>query len=677
MLSEVIKRNGKKEAFDLEKIARSIFQAARSVGGKDQRRAAKLADKVKDYLAQHYPRQKKLTTFLIGEAVEKVLIEEGHAQTAKAFILYRYRQAGEEEKKKSLGVADDWGGLTYNSLWLLQSRYLRRNQKGQTIETPRQMLKRVARFAAAAEKKKKQAFWEKKFFQLMWEKKFLPGTRTLANAGKKFPQLANCFVFPLEDSIEGIFKILYQSSVIKKHGGGCGFNFSSLRPAGDLVGGEPGLAAGPGKIIELFDLTTRIFRQQGRYESGNMAVLDVDHPDILKFITLKEKEGYLISTNISLAVSDDFMKAVEKDQDWALRNPRTGEVVEKIKAKMIFDLAANYAHRTGDPGLLFLDTINRNNPLRRHWGEIKATNPCGEQPLYPYESCNLGYLNLPQFLRFEKKKVVFDFNALAEATKIAVRMLDDLIDQSWFPVAEIQEQVRQLRRTGLGVVGWAETLARLKIPYHSEEGFKTAEKVMKTIHDSAWEESFALGEEKGPFPAVGQSRWHKQRRQPRNVALTTCPPSSNHGIIFNTSFGIEPFFALVYRRRIYGGEVELLETNSFLKEQLQERGLYREELIQKIAANHGSLQGIKEIPTDLREIFPVAHDIHFRAHLKMQAAFQKWVDNSVTKTINLPFEATVNDVAGAYFLAWKLGCKGITIFRDQSRREQVIYFGAQ
>jgi ribonucleoside-diphosphate reductase alpha chain len=529
----------------------------------------------------------------------------------------------------------------------------------------------------------------------------------MVNAEKEAAQLANCFVWPLEDDIDHIFEILHKSTLIKKNGGGCGYNFSNIRPEGDLVGGIPELAVGPVRMIEMFDLMTGMFRQEGRYESGNMAILNADHPDIFKFTSAKQQDGYLPKTNISVGITDEFMEAAVKNKNWDLKNPRTGEVVNTVKAKSILDLMATMAWQTGDPGMINLSAINRGtalaNPLLKKRGPIMATNPCGEEPLFAFESCNLGYINFTKFvvssfkfqvLSKDKKQLEtrnsplatrnFDFVRVAEVMKIAVRFMDNVVTASWFPVNEVSEAVRNHRRIGIGCVGWAETLVMLGIPYDSEEAFELAEKVAKTMYEAGFEASCDLAEEKGPFPLVKDSIWahqsmhlkgRKKVRQPRNVAIMTFPPSSSNAVICVTSYGIEPYFALVYEQNVLGG-MRLRTVVPMLLEKLKERGLYSEELVQRVIDNHGSIQGIKEIPADLRAVFKTAHDINWKDHIRMQAAFQKWTDNAITKTINMTAETTPSDIREAYVLAWKLGCKGLTVYRDRTKKEQVFSFGA-
>ena len=674
-VKQVLKLSGNTEDFSSIKISESIWKAAQKVGGKDKDLSFQLGAEVRTFLEEKYPNGEVIKTTEIGEIVEKVLIEKGHAKTAKEFIRHRENKKHALQDKESLGIKDNIG-LSYNTLYILKQRYLKRNEKGEITETPKGMIKRVATFLSATEKTKKlQNKWYKEFYEIMSKFEFLPGTRTLANSGKQASQLANCFVWPMEDDIDYIFDILHKSTLIKKHGGAGGYNFSKIRPEGDVVGGIPELAAGPVKMIEMFDLTTSLFRQEGRYESGNMVILNADHADIFNFVIAKQTDGYLPRTNISVGITDEFMKAALKDKDWNLKNPRTGEVVNTVKAKSILELMATMAWQTGDPGIINLSAINRGtalaNPLLKKRGPIVATNLCGEEPLFPYESCNLGYVN---FVKFVTENGKFDFERLTSVMKIVVRLMDDVIDASWFPVKEVDMAVRNHRRIGIGAVGWAEVLAMLSLPYDSEEALSLAEKVTKTMYTVAFDASCEIAEEKGPFPLVKDSIWANKKRKPRNVALMTFPPSSGNAVICETSFGIEPYFALAYEQNVLDGMRLRTIIPLFIKK-LKERGIYTDELIQKIIDNHGSIQGLKEIPADLRRIFKVAHDVDWRDHIKMQAAFQKWTDNAITKTINMPSSATPNDIEEAYVLAWKLGCKGLTVYRDKTKKDQVFEFG--
>ena len=670
----VVKVDGSKQEFLPEKIFTSIWMAAESVGGTDKDRAQILKTEVIQLLDEKYPNGEHVETLEIGEYVEKVLIENGHAQTAQAYIRHRENKKHLRKDKESLGIEDDIG-LSYNTLYILKRRFLRRNEKGEITETPKQMYRRVADFLASVEKtKKKRKEWGDKFYEILSTFQFTTGGRTLANAGKDKAQLANCFVWPLKDDIDNIFEILHQSTVIKKNGGGCGYNYSHIRPEGDLVGGIPELAAGPVKMMEMFDLMTSLFRQEGRYESGNMAILNASHPDIFNFISAKQQDGYLPKTNISVGITDKFMEAAVKGNNWDLINPRTGEIENTVKARSILQLMAQLAWQTGDPGVINLSAMNKGtalaNPLLKEHGMIMATNPCGEVPLYPYESCNLGEVNFAKFV----KEGEFDFDELSEVMKVAVRLMDNVIDASWFPVEEVDKSVKEHRRIGIGCVGWAEALARMGIPYDSDEAFQMAEEITKTMYETAFDASCEIAEEKGPFPLVKDSIWADKKKKPRNVALLTFPPTSNGAVLCETTFGIEPYFALAYEQNVLDG-MRLKTVIPYFVQVLKERGLYSDELVQKIVDNHGSIQNIDEIPSDLKKVFKVAHDIHWKDHIKMQAAFQKWTDNAITKTINMPSESTPKDIEDAYIMAWKLGCKGLTVYRDRTKKDQVFEFG--
>jgi ribonucleoside-diphosphate reductase alpha chain len=674
-IRKVIKLSGSIQDYDDQKISESIWLAAKKVGGKNKKLSNKLGKQVLAIINSRFTNGEFIKTLEIGELVEKILIENGHAKTAKEFITYRENRRHSLQDKKSLGIEDDIG-LSYNTLFILKQRFLLRDEEGVILETPKEMIERVAKFLSVEEKgQQKQKEWNKKFFEIMISFEFLPGSRTLANAGKKHAQLANCFVWPIEDDIDKVFEILHKSTLIKKHGGGCGYNFSKVRPEGDVVSGVPELAAGPVKMIEMFDLMTSLFKQAGKYESGNMAILNVNHPDIFNFISAKRSDGYLSKTNISVGIIDEFMQAVVKDKNWDLVNPRTGEVVNTVKAKSIIELMASLAWQTGDPGMINLSAMNKgaalSNPLLNEEGQMNSTNPCGEVPLYPYESCNLGYVN---FVKFVGPEGVFDFDRLATVMQVAVRLMDNVIDASWFPLKEVSDRVRDHRRIGIGCVGWAETLSRLGIAYDDEEAFKLAEKITKTMYESAFNASCKLAKEKGAFPLARKSIWANKKRKPRNVALLTFPPSSSNAVICETSFGIEPYFALAYEQNVLDGTRLKTVVPVFVNE-LKKRGIYSEGLIRRIIDNHGSVQGIKEVPKDIQKVYKVAHDIHWRDHIKMQSAFQKWTDNAITKTINMSASATPGDIEDAFIMAWKLGCKGLTVYRDKAKKDQVFEFG--
>lgn len=675
-LTKVIKVSGRSGIYNPQKISQSIWLAAKKVGGKDRELSKALGEKVLVVLRTRYPNGEAIKTSQIGEVVEKVLVENGHAKTSQEFIRYRENKKHLHKDKESLGVVDDIG-LSYNTLYILKRRFLKRDEEGSVAETPKEMLVRVAGFLSDEEKgKENKEKWFKKFFEIMTSFEFLPGSRTLTNAGKKHAQLANCFVWPIEDDIDKIFEILHKSTLIKKHGGGCGYNFSKVRPEGDLVSGIPGLAGGPVKMIEMFDLMTSLFKQEGKYESGNMAILNANHPDIFKFIACKQSDGYLSKTNISIGITDRFMEAVAKNKNWDLINPRTGEVENTVNARSILELIASMAWQSGDPGIINLSAINKGtklaNPMLKSKGPIQTTNPCGEVPLYPFESCNLGYVNFTKFV----KDGEFDFQKLAEVMRIAVRLMDNVIDASWFPLKEVTDSVRNYRRIGIGCVGWAQTLSLLEIPYDSDKACKLAEDITKKMYQTAFKQSCSLAEEKGPFPFVRDSIWANKKRKPRNVALLTFPPSSSNAVICETSFGIEPYFALAYEQNVLGGIRLKTVVPAFVKK-LKEKRIYSDELIQKVIDNHGSCQGMKEVPVSIQKIFKTAHDIHWQDHIKMQAAFQKWTDNAITKTINMSSSVTPQDIEDAFTLAWKLGCKGLTVYRDKTKKNQVFEFGAK
>ncbi len=566
--------------------------------------------------------------------------------------------------------SDDNLGFPVNSLRVLEWRYLLRDEKKNPCETPRQLFERVAGNVASADLKYGQNPSQAKneFYHMMSCREFFPNSPTLMNAGTSIQQLAGCFVLPVEDSMEGIFNAIKYTALIHQSGGGTGFSFSRLRPKGDVVKSTGGIASGPLSFMNVFNAATETVKQGGRRRGANMGILRVDHPDVLDFITAKEKETVLANFNISISLTEKFMEAVEKDEDYPLLNPRSGKTVRSLKAREVFDLIVRMAWKNGEPGIIFIDKLNDSvtNPTP-HFGEIESTNPCGEQPLLPFESCNLGSINLERYV----KDGQVDWNKLKHSIHTAVHFLDNVIDMNKYPLEQIRKMAQGNRKIGLGVMGWADMLIRLKIPYNSEAGVRLAEQVMKFIDGEAKAGSIRLAGKRGVFPNFPGSTYDSGRAEDkvRNATRTTIAPTGSISIIAGASSSIEPLFALSYVRKT--PQFELVEVNHLFEEIAREKGFYSEELMRKIAEK-GSIQGMEEIPEEVRKIFVTAMDITPEDHIRMQAAFQKYTNNAVSKTINFPFAATEEEVRQSYLLAWKLGCKGLTIYRDGSRQEQVL-----
>ncbi len=567
--------------------------------------------------------------------------------------------------------------LSENAIRVLKRRYLRKDRKGKVIETPEQMFRRVAQHIAKAEKNygnksvEEIKQWEEIFFDMMADGKFLPNSPTLMNAGRPLGQLAACFVLPVEDSMEGIFGALHHAALIHKSGGGTGFAFSRLRPKNSAVGTTGGVASGPVSFMKIFNTATEQVKQGGTRRGANMAILRVDHPDIMEFIFSKEDSRELNNFNLSVGVSDQFMQSVAKEEEYDLIDPRDQKKVGALNAADVYQTLVTQAWKNGDPGIIFLDRINRDNPTPQ-LGEIESTNPCGEQPLLPMEACNLGSINLAKFVLETADGPVIDFEGLKQMVGWSVRFLDNTIDMSKYPLAEIDEMVRGNRKIGLGVMGFADMLYQLKIPYNSDEALETAETVMQFIQENAHETSQNLAQERSVFSNWEKSIYKDQKIALRNATCTTIAPTGTLSIIAGCSSGIEPLFALSFVRNVMDND-KLVEVNPYFEEVANDRRFYSRELMDEIAKK-GSIKKFKQIPKDVRKVFVTAHDISPEWHIRMQAAFQKYTDNAVSKTVNLPRDATVDDVKKVYNLAYELGCKGVTIYRDGSKENQVLSF---
>ena len=568
-------------------------------------------------------------------------------------------------------------GLTDTALQVLEKRYLLRDNKGKVIETPEEMFRRVAKAITAAEliynPKADTKAVEDEFFKLMDNLEFLPNSPTLMNAGKKLGQLSACFVLPVGDSMESIFDAVKYTALIHKSGGGTGFSFSRLRPENDVVGSTGGVASGPVSFMRAFDTVTDVTKQGGTRRGANMGILNVDHPDIDRFIHAKEDMKALTNFNISVALTSTFMEAVKDGKDYDLINPHTGQVASQLNAKKVFNDIVDMAWRTGDPGIVFLDRINEANPTP-NLGKIESTNPCGEQPLLPYESCNLASINLSRMMKKKSSGHEIDHNKLARTVKTAVRFLDNVIDVNKFPLEQIEKMTKSTRKIGLGIMGFADMLVMLGVPYNSSEALQVAEDLMRFISDKATEASEELAKERGVFPAFEGSIFDApDMPRVRNATRTTIAPTGTLSMIGGCSSGIEPLFALSYTKTVLDG-TPFIEVNPYFEEAAKKGGFYSAELMKELAEG-SHLNEIKGVPDKIKRVFVTAHEITPEWHVKMQAAFQKSTDNAVSKTINFPHEATKEDVSHAYMLAYEEGLKGITIYRDRSRDTQVLTTG--
>ena len=674
------------------RIARAIFAAAESMGISDRNQIEQLTTQAIERLEQKpkslpglpLPGMEHLVPKL---SQKKYLPTDFEILSIVKELLATEKPANREEIKPKMKttmvkpkVQPAPGiNLTENALRVLERRYLKKDKQGQVVETVEEMFRRVAQAIASAEliydPKADAKAWEEKFYGLMASLEFLPNSPTLMNAGRELGQLSACFVLPVDDSMESIFDAVKNTALIHKSGGGTGFSFSRLRPETDRVGSTGGVASGPVSFMRAFDTATDVIKQGGMRRGANMAILNVDHPDIEKFITAKDDPTAFTNFNLSVAVTTEFMEAVKAGTDYNLINPNTKQAVGKLNAKKVFDKIVDMAWKTGDPGVVFIDRINQDNPTP-HLGKIESTNPCGEQPLLPYESCNLGSINLVKMLRTKNGASEIDYPKLAETVKVTVRFLDNVIDVNKFPLPEIAEMTRKTRKIGLGVMGFADMLIKLGIPYDSEEALGKAKEVMDRISYEATVASEELAQERGVFPAFEGSIYDAPGRpRVRNASCTTIAPTGTLSIITGCSSGIEPLFALSYTRNILDG-AQLIEVNPYFEEVAEKEGFYSEELMQQLASG-AKLHDTEGIPDRIKRLFVTAHEITPEWHVRMQAAFQHSTDNAVSKTVNFPQQATKEDIDKVYMMAYQEGLKGITIYRDRSRDAQVLTTGRE
>ncbi|MEM2517118.1 MAG: adenosylcobalamin-dependent ribonucleoside-diphosphate reductase [Candidatus Nitrosocaldus sp.] len=781
-IGKIRKRDGSIVEFQISKITNAIYKALVATRRPDYALAERLAEKVVQRLIkQGFDASNIPGVEDVQDIVETVLIDEGLADTAKAYILYRHeRRRIREEKMKILErsrLDEVDKALSTNSLRVLASRYLLRDENGKIVESPKQMFERVAILIAipdmlrdarvfmldgkfkrddvarvnayiesideldgkygigryrlnkwhveamlrlykelALQNRMKVGIdellsmlekgefdaYEKRveeYYRLMVDMYFLPNSPTLMNAGARLGQLSACFVLPIHDDLASIMKTATDAALIFKSGGGVGINYSNLRPEGDIVASTSGVASGPVSFMRIVDTTTEVVKQGGKRRGANMGILEVWHPDIEKFVTAKTKPGVLENFNVSVGVWSDFIDAVRSNEKYALRNPRNGKIVGYIDARQMMELIAISAWQSAEPGMIFLDNMNKYNVMKGVQGLIRATNPCGEQSLYPYESCNLGSINLAKLVkRRADGSYEFDWQKYEQIIRLATRFLDNVIDVSKYPIDEIDKATKASRRIGLGIMGLADLLYMLKIPYNSREGYELMNKIAEALTYYSMDESVEIAKARGAFPLYNESDYINgrlpvagyyelpkeehthdwdaliekiKRYGIRNSQTTTVAPTGTLSMIADCSGGIEPTFALVYEKHVTVGK--FYYTNRIFEEALREAGIYSDELLERIAENYGSVRGLDGVPEEMQKVFVTAMDIHWADHIMAQAVWQRWISNAIAKTINMPNDVTAEDVKCSYLLAHELGLKGITVFRDGSRQQQVLH----
>lgn len=668
-VKNVRKRDGSVVDFDQGKITNAIFRALYAVEGKDDD-AKTISDTVVEKIHRLYGGQTP-SIETIQDVVIETLKKAGYGRVSSEYRAYRERKAELRALRGEMGLLDA-PKLTVNAIEVLEKRYLLRDERGELIETPAGMFWRVAKAVAQAETLYggDADAAAKRFFDVMRGLKFLPNSPTLFNAGTdtRFG-LSACYVLPVEDSLEGIFTSLKNMALIEQSGGGVGFDFSKLRPSGDIVKTTMGVASGPVSFMNIFDAATEVIKAGGRRRGAMMAVLRVDHPDVLEFISAKAQPGVLTNFNVSVAVTDAFMEAVSSNEQYGLVNPRTGLTTSTLNARHTWEKMIHNAWRSGDPGIIFIDEVNRHNPTPEV-GDIDSTNPCGEQPLLPYESCNLGSINLSKML---KEGRTLDWDRLREIVHTAVQFLDDVIDVNHYPLKETETITKANRKIGLGVMGFADLLILMGVPYDSDEAVQIGETIMKFITEEAGRASERLGLERGSFPNFEKSIWKGRYAARRNATTTTIAPTGTISIIAGCSSGIEPLFAVAFMRHVLDG-ARLFELHPIFERTSKERGFYNSEVLEK-AVRRGSLRGVEGIPEDVRRVFVTAHEVAPAWHVKMQSAFQKHTENAVSKTVNLREAAGLGDVEEVFLLAYGLHCKGVTVYRYGSKGEQVLNLG--